>query len=81
MAKYRCIQRLTTDNHKTIHEVGDIVELSDSDAQVALRASAVVLVADTQGVTQAPTVTQLKSEVDTLQHQIDVMDHEGGVAQ
>lgn len=46
MAKYRCIKRLTTDNHKTVHEVGEVVELSDKDAKVALQARAVVVAED-----------------------------------
>lgn len=42
MTQYKCIKRLTTDNHKTVHEVGDIVELSDQDAASALKQKAVV---------------------------------------
>lgn len=47
MARYQCVQRLTIDGGKTVHEVGEIVELSDADAQVALRLQAVVPVQET----------------------------------
>ncbi|KPV42018.1 hypothetical protein [Alicyclobacillus ferrooxydans] len=47
MSRYKCVKRLTTDNRKTIHEVGDIVELNDEDARSALRQGAVVAVEDT----------------------------------
>lgn len=46
MTKYQCIKRLTTDGHATVHEVGDIVSLSDADAQSVLKQGAVVAVSD-----------------------------------
>lgn len=48
MAKYRCLKRLTTDNHRTIHEVGDIVDLSGDHEKEALRAHAVEPVVDSK---------------------------------
>lgn len=53
--KYRCIKRLSTDGGKTVHEVGEIVELSEADAQSALRQGAVVPV-------EQPNIEELKRE-------------------
>lgn len=44
MAKYRCVKRLTTDNHATIHEIGDVVELEGEHEAAAIRAEAVEIV-------------------------------------
>lgn len=44
MTQYKCIKRLTTDQGKTIHEVGEVIDLSEDDAKSALKQSAVVAV-------------------------------------
>lgn len=46
MTKYKCVKRLTTDNHQTIHEVGDVVDLNPKHAESALKQGAVVPVED-----------------------------------
>jgi DNA-binding transcriptional MerR regulator len=79
MAEYKCIQRMTTDGGKTIHEIGEIVDLSDKDVEIVLRLKAVEPVADNSDSTASePTLAEVKEEEQQLQGQIDQMEHEGG---
>jgi len=80
MSKYRCIQRYTLDNVK-IHEIGDVIDLTDEQAQVALTLRAVIPTTEQSApVTPTPSPEQIQQEVDTLQHQLDTMTHEGAPA-
>ncbi|WDL96404.1 hypothetical protein [Alicyclobacillus sp. ALC3] len=54
MGQYKCVKRLTTDGGKTVHEVGETVELTGNDEKVALRAQAVVAI---KAPRNAPTET------------------------
>lgn len=42
MSQYECIKRVTTDGHKTVHEVGELITLSDADAKSLIHQGAVV---------------------------------------
>lgn len=56
--QYKCLKRLTTDN-ETIHEVGEVVDLNDDDAKVALRLKAVEVYVAT--VPTSPPLTPVKT--------------------
>lgn len=81
--KYKCIKRLTTDGGKTIHEVGEIVELSDADAESALKQGAVIVQPDPQPEPQPmvpqskPTLDEVEKEAEQLEQQVQEMEQEG----
>ncbi|MFB5192657.1 hypothetical protein [Alicyclobacillus fastidiosus] len=80
MTLYKCIQRLSTDGGKTVHEVGETVDLSDADAAVAIRMKAVdpTPVQQTAPVASTPILDEVKQAADQLEQQVQEMEHEGG---
>lgn len=61
MAKYECVKRVTTDGHKTIHEVGEIITLSDADAKSLIHQGAVVEIPDSPKESVKPEKPKVES--------------------
>ncbi|MCL6454367.1 MAG: hypothetical protein K6T78_12215 [Alicyclobacillus sp.] len=85
MAQYRCTQRVTLDGGKTVHEVGDVVDLTPDEVQILTRARAVEPVANDTATPapqlERPDLEALKKADAELQAQIATLEHEGGVTQ